>query len=90
MAIQGSPEAIREMRETMNRTIYNLNLIANNTRQITARTKDWAEDAQGAEFHSVMREAAILIEQPTDPLRVAIPKLQRIEEALRRYQSIHF
>ena len=89
MTVQASPQEIREMEQSMRLTSAKLEKIAEVTRAVAGKTADW-NDAQGAEFQRVMREVAMLVEQPVSPLQAAVPKLESIAALIEQYESSNF
>jgi len=86
--IKASPEAVRQLASDLRTTISNLNNIANQVRSSGA--VDGWDDAQGAQFKSVVNRVASLTQSPINTLEAAIPRLNKIAEALERYNNVKF
>ena len=89
MAVKGSPEAIREMKSDIQGTINDINRISEGIRHGMSATSSW-DDSQAAQFNMIMQRVARLTETPIDTLQKALPKLERLAQALDSYNSVHF
>lgn len=89
MAVKGSPEAIREMKRDIQSTISDIEKISEGIRSGVSATSSW-DDSQAAQFNMIMQRVARLTETPIDTLQKALPKLERLAQALDQYNSVHF
>jgi len=89
MGINASTQAISEMRSDIQHAISEIQSIS---AQITAAGRppgEWT-DTQSQQYGTAMAKAAKATTQPLDTLKQAIPKLNKLEEALNQYSSVRF
>jgi len=89
MAVKASTEAISAMRSDIQKAI---NEISNISAQITSAgraTGDW-NDSQSQQYQSIMSNASKATLQPIETLKAAIPKLNKLEQALQQYNNVKF
>lgn len=86
MAIQASPEAIREMAQDIRSTITDIEHISEGIRSGIRSTESW-DDAKAAQFNEVMQRIARLTESPVSDLNAAIPKLENLAQILDSYNG---
>ena len=89
MAVKASPEAVREMKRDINKMVQDIERISASIKTAVSAITDW-EDSRSAEFKSLMQRVAQLTEKPTETLRAAMPKLERLAEALDQYNKVNF
>ncbi len=89
MAVKASPEAVREMKRDINKMVQDIERISASIKSAVSAITDW-EDSRSAEFKSLMQRVAQLTEKPTETLRAAMPKLERLAEALDQYNKVNF
>ncbi len=89
MAIKASTEAISAMKSDIQKTITE---ISNISSQISSagRASDGWDDVQRQQYQSAMQKASKATAQPIETLRAAIPKLNKLEQALQQYRSVKF
>ena len=89
MGINASSQAISGMRSDIQAAIREIQEIS---AQITAAGRPPGEwnDTQSQQYGSAMSKAAKATTQPLDTLKQAIPKLNKLEEALNQYGSVRF
>ena len=88
MAVKASPEIIREMERDINNTIRDVTAISEGIRRGISGSAGW-DDPKALEFASVMQEIARLTESPVNTLTAAVPKLEKLAQALDKYNSVH-
>lgn len=89
MAVKASPEAVREMKRDINKMVQDIERISASIKSAVSAITDW-EDSRSAEFKSLMQRVAQLTEKPTETLRAAMPKLEKLAEALDQYNKVNF
>lgn len=89
MRISSSSEAVSEMRDTLLKTVKGIGGIQDNLRSTLVSASGW-NDAQGAQYRDLMRRIAKLTDSPRDTLAEAVPKLDRMIQALQAYENIKF
>lgn len=89
MAVKASPEVIRNMEKQMRNTINEINQISSEITSIRKNALGW-NDSKAAEFDDVMKRIAKLSSQPVQTLKDAIPKLEKLAQALDQYRRIRF
>lgn len=88
MAVQASPEAIRQMRKEISNTIKDIEKISSGIRNGLS-SGSW-NDAQGMQFKALMQKISQLAEQPKDQLAASLPKLEQLASSLERYNKVQF
>ncbi|MBR3806500.1 MAG: hypothetical protein IKJ13_06670 [Clostridia bacterium] len=89
MAVKASPEAIREMKKEIQTTIRDIERISSGIRSGVSATSNW-NDAQAAQFSSLMQQIASLTSAPIDTLNAALPKLEKLAQSLDQYNRVKF
>ncbi len=89
MQISSSSRTVSEMQDTIRKTIKGISGIQDNLRSTMASASGW-NDAQGAQYRDLMRRIAKLTDSPRDTLTAAVPKLDRMIQALQEYEKIKF
>lgn len=89
MVVKASPEIIREMEADLTKTIQDLEQIGTGILSVLKKSPEW-DDEQSRQFMALMRRIGQLTVQPAGTLRNAIPKMERLAEALDEYGSIRF
>jgi hypothetical protein len=89
MAIKASTEAIAAMRSDIQRAIREITDISGRISQAGRPSGDWS-DAQSQQYTAVMQKASKATLQPLETLKAAIPKLNKLEQALQGYSSVKF
>ena len=87
MAINASAETIREMESTLRKTISEIESIQANIRGAMSSSSGW-NDVQGQQYQALMKQIAHLTESPTNTLRNAIPKLEKLAQTLDEYSGV--
>lgn len=86
MAVKASAETIREMKKQIAQSIKDIERINQGIRSGIRATGSW-DDAKAAEFNMLMQKIARLTVSPTETLNAALPKLERLAQALDSYNS---
>lgn len=89
MAINTSTEIISDMKSTLQLTVSEIQRVQENLEGAMRVTAGW-DDAQGAEYHKLMKRIAQLTNSPRETLEREISKLERLRRILDKYQNIHF
>lgn len=89
MAVKASAEAIREMKKTISDTIKDIEKISQGIRTGVSASNNW-DDEKAAQFNMLMQKTARLVEKPTDTLKKAIPKLEKLAASLDQYKKVRF
>ena len=89
MAVNASPEIIREMEKEISNTIRDIQHISNGIKAGVAATSSW-NDAQAAQFNMLMQRIARLTTPPVDTLNAALPKLEHLARSLDEYNRVRF
>lgn len=89
MAVQASPEIIREMEKEISDTIREIERISEGIRQCMSSVSNW-NDEQAAEFNALMHKIAGLTAAPVGTLNESLPKLERLARALDEYNRVKF
>lgn len=89
MAVKASPEIIREMKKDISKTVRDLECISNGIKGVLKASPGW-DDAQSEQFMLLMRQIAQLTSEPIETLNTALPKLERLAEALDEYGRVRF
>lgn len=86
MAVKASAETIREMKKQISQTIKDIEHINSGIRSGIRATGSW-DDAKAAEFNMLMQKIARLTASPVETLNAALPKLEKLAQALDNYNS---
>ncbi|MBO7196025.1 MAG: WXG100 family type VII secretion target [Clostridia bacterium] len=86
--IKASPESVRKLAADLRKTIKNLQDISAQVRS-SGNVSGWS-DSQGQEFKSVVNRISGLTQSPINTLESAIPRLNRIADALEKYNGVKF
>lgn len=86
MGIKSSPETIREMKKGLSNTIRDIEKISSGIRTGLRATEGWDDD-KAAEFNMIMQRIARLTQTPTETLKAALPKLEKLAQALDAYRE---
>jgi methionyl-tRNA synthetase len=89
MAIKASVNVIAEMRADIQRAINEIMQISEHMNTAGRITSGW-EDEQSQQYSTLMGDAAKVARTPVDTLKAAIPKLQKLEQAIQNYSSVKF
>ncbi len=89
MAIHTSTEIVQDMKHTLQLTVSEIQRVQENLEGAMRVTAGW-EDAQGAEYHKLMKKIAQLTNSPKETLAWEIQKLEKLEHILDKYQNVHF
>ena len=84
-----SAEAIAAMRSDIQRAIREITDISGQISQAGRPSGDWS-DAQSQEFATAMQKASKATLQPLETLKAAIPKLNKLEQAVQGYSNTRF
>ena len=87
--VQSSPEVVRQMKGDLAKTAKNIEDIRQ-TIGTSARTAASWNDAQGEQYRSLMQKIAKLTTSPVDTLNQAMPKLEKLAQALEQYNKVKF
>jgi len=87
--VQSSPEVVRQMKGDLAKTVKNIEDIRQ-TIGASARTAASWNDAQGEQYRSLMQKIARLTTSPVDTLNQAMPKLEKLAQALDQYNKVKF
>ena len=85
--VKANAETIRQVKSGLNATISELRGAAAKIRAVG--NEGW-NDAQGQQFHDLMKRIAQLVESPIDTLQAAQPKLEKLAQSLDVYSSVRF
>lgn len=89
MAIQSSPEVVRQMKSSLQKTVRSIQDTQNRVKSAMNSSSAWT-DAQGQQYQSLMKRIAQLTESPVATLNAALPKLEKLAQSLDRYNQVHF
>ena len=89
MAIKSSPEVVREMKGTLQKTVKEIQGIQQNVKGAIRSGSSW-NDTQGQQYQALMKQIAKLTESPTATLQAAIPKLEKLAQSLDNYGKVKF
>lgn len=89
MAVQASPEIIREMKRQISTTIRDIERISSGIKSGMSATSSW-NDAKAAEFNMLMQQIARLTVAPVSTLNAALPKLEKLAQTLDQYNRVKF
>ena len=86
MAVKSSAEVIRQMQASIRNTIKQIETI-NQHINSGLNTGEW-QDSKSAEYVGLMKNVASLTSSPLDTLQAALPKLEKLAQALDNYNSV--
>ena len=86
MAIKASPEAIRDMKKSIQNSIKHIERMSNSIKSGVA-SSNW-NDAQSTQFNLTMQKIARLTATPVDTLKAALPKLEKLAQSLEQYNKV--
>ncbi|MBQ6680246.1 MAG: hypothetical protein IJM76_09555 [Lachnospiraceae bacterium] len=89
MAVKASAETIRNMSKEIRGTISDIQRISAGIKSGINQTADW-NDAQSQQFKTLMGDIARLTEAPVQTLTAALPKLEKLAQALDQYSRVRF
>lgn len=89
MAVQASPEIIREMKRQISNTIRDIERISSGIKSGMAASSNW-NDAKAAQFNMLMQQIARLTVTPVATLNAALPKLEKLAQTLDQYNRVKF
>jgi hypothetical protein len=89
MAISTSTKTVEDMKVTLQSTVREINAIQAELRSTMQSADNW-KDVQGQEYRQLMKKVANLTEAPKQTLIGAVPKLDRMIQALKEYERIRF
>ena len=89
MAIKSSPEVVRDMKSTIQKTVTSIQGIQQNVKGAMRSGASW-NDAHGMQYQALMTRIAQLTQSPMATLIAAGPKLERLATALDRYGKVKF
>lgn len=86
--VRASSESVRQLAQDLKKTSANLKSISDQVKS-TGNVSGW-NDAQGAQFSSLVKQIAALTQSPIETLEAAIPRLNKIADVLEQYSKIKF
>ena len=86
MAVKASPEAIREMKKSIQDAIKLIEHMSTSLKSGIA-SSNW-NDAQSTEFNLTIQKIARLTESPVDTLKAALPRLEKLAQSLDDYNKV--
>ena len=89
MQISSSSRTVNNMKVTLQKVTREMDGIQDTLRNTMAAVSGW-NDQQGMQYKDLMRQVAKLTESPKGTLLAAIPKLDRMMQALQAYEKIKF
>ena len=89
MAVKASPEAIREMKKSIQNSIKNIERISSGIKSGVSATSNWNDD-KAAQFNLIMQQIARLTATPIETLRASLPKLEKLAQSLDQYNKVKF
>ncbi len=89
MAVNSSPEIIRDMKSTLQETVTSIQLIQQNVKGAMRSSANW-DDEQGKQYQALMKRIAQLTQSPMETLNTAMPKLEKLAQALDEYEKVKF
>ena len=89
MAIQSSPEIVRDMKKTLDSTVKSIQGIQQNLKGAMRSSANW-NDAQGQQYQALMKKIGQLTQAPMTTLKSASPKLEKLAQALDNYGKVKF
>ncbi len=88
--MQVSSEAIRDIEKEIQDTIARLKHCSEAILEAGNCTSDAWDDVRAAEFRKVMGKVSGLMENPIEPLKNSIPKLDQLAEIVDKYNNTHY
>lgn len=89
MAIRASKKTVEDMQKTLQNTIKEISLVQDGLRSTMQSANGWT-DAQGQAYRDLMKQVARLTEEPKRTLIGAVPKMERMIQALQDYEKVRF
>ena len=89
MAIKSSPEVVRDMKSTLQKTVTSIQGIQQNVNGAMRSSANW-DDAQGRQYQALMKKIAQLPQSPMATLNAAAPKLEKLAQSLDNYGKVKF
>lgn len=89
MQISSSSKTVSDMKVMLQKVTRDISVIQENLRSTMNSASEW-NDSQGMQYRDLMRHIAVLTESPKETLVNAIPKLDRMMQALQAYEKIRF
>ncbi len=89
MAVAASPEIIRDMKNTLRNTVYELKTISDGIEKYVNIQDSW-NDEQSVRYKELMLGIAKLTSAPSEDLEKVIPKLDILADALEGYNRVSF
>ena len=89
MAIQSSPEIVRQMKANLQKTVKSIENTQQRVNNAMRSSAGWS-DAQGQQYQALMKRIANLTVEPASTLKAALPKLEKLAQSLDRYNQVHF
>lgn len=89
MAIQSSPEVVREMKSTLQKTVQSITSTQQGIQRAMSASAGW-NDSQGQQYQALMKRIAQLTASPVSTLNAAVPKLENLAKALDDYGRVRF
>lgn len=87
MVVKASPETIQKMKKDITNTIKDIERINSGITTGMTATSNW-DDTQAAQFKMLMQQIARLTTTPIDTLKAALPKLEKLAQALDQYNNV--
>mgnify|MGYP003596702159 CR=1 FL=1 len=89
MAIKSSPEIVRDMKSTLQKTVASIQEIQQNVKGAMRSSANW-DDGQGQQYQALMKQIAQLTQAPMTTLNSAVPKLEKLAQSLDNYGRVKF
>lgn len=89
MAVQSSPDVIRDMEKTLQSTVKSIQGIQQSIKGAMRASANW-NDAQGQQYQALMKQIAQLTQAPMTTLTSAVPKLESLAQSLDIYIKVKF
>lgn len=89
MQINSSSRTVNEMKVTLQKVTREMSGIQDTLRNTMTAVSGW-NDAQGMQYKDLMRQISKLTDSPRRTLTEAVPKLDRMMQALQAYEKIKF
>lgn len=89
MAISTSRKTVEDMQSTLQSTIKEITYVQDGLRSVMQSVNGWT-DAQGQQYRDLMKKVARLTETPKRTLIGAVPKMERMIQALQDYEKVRF
>lgn len=89
MAIRSSPEVVRDMKKTLQKAATSIQGIQQNVKGAMRSSANW-NDAKGQQYQALMKQIAQLTQAPMTTLNAAVPKLEKLAQALDNYGKVKF